>query len=123
MMASEADIRAALDGTFTTFDHDHGKVRTLAVPKSYLPHFGGKFAPADGNEHGLRRKWSASEDNGILEMRSSGKTWQEIATAFRASTTTVSDRYRLICKARGLVAADSFVARRAKTANVGKEVG
>lgn len=99
MEFTEEHIKAGLDGTFTImkFD-DYGPVIvTEAVALDFL----GDYAPreADGVQF---RLLTEEEGEQILLLREQGLKWKEVAAALRCSTIKVFDRYKELCKERGV---------------------
>jgi hypothetical protein len=97
---TEDDIRAALDGTYTSavFDDYGVKVITESVPECFI----GEYAPAKSQSGLASLEWTTEDDDRLVSLRDQGKNWAEIGAIFGVSQTLVFHRYKALCKERSI---------------------
>lgn len=101
-MITEQEIKAALDGTFTTFRHATQEVRTKRVSLDYIPThkpygiYDEETAPVRG------RQWTEMEDALICKMWEAGYTFKEMAKQIGGSSSAVNIRWQQICLKLGI---------------------
>ena len=96
MRATEAYMKAYLDGWFFTLDHERGRVLSNSVPLDYIPDHRPKFLYDAEVENPNAYPWSESEDLRILELRRQGMTFREIAKVFNMANSSIVKRFRQI---------------------------
>jgi lambda repressor-like predicted transcriptional regulator len=102
MRVTEEHIRGQLDGWFFTLDHAAGRTRNIKVPDDYIPHHKAVYMVDIEERHPMARKWTQHEDDVIVTLRESGKTWAVVSKAIGVSQTCALNRYQEICIKRGV---------------------
>ena len=92
---TEADISAALDGTFRKFDGETGNLMSVAVPRNFVPNHFGKSDTQ--NAHRARaekaRPWTPELDAVLLDLRAKGYTWGVIGDQVHRGYERCRDRW------------------------------
>jgi hypothetical protein len=96
---TEADIRRALDGTFTRVNV-HGEFRTLVVPLDYIPNHAPRVLPVGHGKRGVGaakyRMWSPEKEAELVALRWIGWSQRRCAAHFNTSEDAVRARIRLM---------------------------
>jgi len=107
---AERHIKSQLDGRFFTMMVTPGfeaepYVDERRVPKDYIPdHRPAWSTDMEGGEveHHNATPFTAEQDAKLLEMRAAGARWRVIGVAIGRCVNNTRDRYKAICRERGI---------------------
>ena len=111
MTAAEAEaiIRRSLDGHFFSLFVSPGidavaVVKCRKVAPDYIPDHRPAWSPdMEGGEiHHNSTPFTAQQDEKLLQLRSTGMRWREVGTAIGRCVNSTRDRYKVLCKERGI---------------------